>query len=142
MAAASVELFDMSPVASVIGIATEFGRVSDHLPVRFSWFLPDPRPRRTGVIPRWVAEHEEYEGVLSRFLADIDSDGPYGRLCLFKDAAHAACVILKRQLADRPARTIQGQLHWACLLYRAARSSDLWGCSEGSASLASPWGVG
>ena len=28
----------------------------------------------------------------------------YERLCLFKDAAHAASVVLKRKLADRPAQ--------------------------------------
>ena len=77
VAAATVELLDMSLVASVIGIATEYDRASDHLPVRRALSLLDSRPRRAGVIPRWVAEHEEYEEVLSQLLADVASDDPY-----------------------------------------------------------------
>ena len=121
VAAATVELLGVSPVASVIGIATEYDRVSGHLPVRFSLSLPDSLPRRTGVIPRWVAEHEEYEGVLSRFLADIDSGDPYGKLCLFKDAAHAAWTTRGSWLIDQLGLSRSSCIGLACFTELLAR---------------------
>ena len=125
VAAATVELLDMLPVASVIGIATEYDRVSGHLPVRLTLSIPDSRPRRTGVIPRWSLSMRSARRSSPSFLLTLLLTTPtYERLCLFKGAAHAASVVLKRKLADRPARTLQEQLHWACLLYRAARSGD------------------
>lgn len=113
----------MRPTLSVIGRATEVDSVSDHVPISLRLSQPRYQPTNDGPIPRWVARHPLYEHLLKGLLDDLISAGDTKeKLQFFKCAARLAHKRFRIAISNCVASTVDEQLYFATLAYRAARS--------------------
>ena len=68
----TIDVLDMNITAGVIGKATVYSPLSDHIPHYISISAPSLTPMASSKIPQWIAAHPLFQSILARYTKELD----------------------------------------------------------------------